>query len=183
MVTKRQAQCGSLLIIFAMIAIPYLLFKFEVWRHYVSQVPADLKVFSIVYMAYETWGFGGPGDNETGLILYKMPSETANALRLEGKGFLLDPANIALRKGLQRSFVEWHETPATAHEELPNLPGQSFAIAEYLNRRGFGIEIDPDIEESVDRIMSSPGSYYSFGRVGLVIVAPSEHRVIFTYAG
>ena len=183
MVTKKQARWGSLLIILAMIAIPYLLFKFEVWRHYISQIPADLKVFSIDYMAYESWGFGGPGDNETGLILYEMPLETANAMRLAGKAFLLDPENIALRKGRQLSFVEWRETPVKTHGRQPLLPGRQFTIAGYLNRYGFGIEIDPAVEETIDRIASSPDSYYSFGRVGLVIVAPAERKVIFTYAG
>jgi hypothetical protein len=39
------------------------------------------------------------------------------------------------------------------------------------------------VESLVDDAISKPGSFYSHGRTGLVIVIPKAKRVIFAYAG
>jgi hypothetical protein len=56
-------------------------------------------------------------------------------------------------------------------------------ISDYLNRYGFGIDVDPTVEALVDHAISKPGSFYSYGRIGVVIVIPRAKRSIFAYAG
>jgi hypothetical protein len=137
-------------------------------------MPADLEVTGILSSNEENWGSALlplPGDNETGIFLYGLSDTIANRITAEGLDFFHRPENIERRVGKQRTHSEWHETP------------MGVKLSDYLNKYGFGIRVDPFVEALVDDAISKPGSFYSYGRTGLVVVIPKAKRAIFAYAG
>jgi hypothetical protein len=154
----------------------------------VDLVPADLEVISVIYDKQKDWGtplLRLPGDNETGLIVFGLPDPVAEKIMTDGVAYFNRPANVARRFGGQTTYMEWQETPLvpsakwTASDQQPSR----INIEDYLNKYGFGIEIDKGIEVMVNESLSTPGNYYSYGRYGLVIVIPKARRVVYTYAG
>ena len=75
-------------------------------------------------------------------------------------------------------FGEWKPSPVLEGElvKRDNLAG-------YLNRYGFGIRINRGIETYINSVISSPGSFYAYGRIGVAIVDPSERKVVFLHSG
>jgi hypothetical protein len=150
-------------------------------------VPDAMQVSNLLYASEQSWGFG-PGGNETGLLVYEMPAAVAAHLRDSGLSYLEElPANI--RDGWQGVYSGWRETPidldrrwkATSHEGVKfwNSPG----IGDYLNQYGYPIPIEREWEELANRALFAPGSYYAYGRIGLIIVIPDELRIIYAYNG
>ena len=170
---------GALFIIVAF----YGIFKAAEHHHRMMYVPADIGATGILYSKEENWGsivLPLPGDNETGLFVYSLSNAQADEIIDEGLQFFYRPENVEQRIGLQRSFSQWYETPL-ADDDRWAKGGRK--IANYLGKYGFGIEISSSVEALVDGAISKPGSFYSFGRNGVVIVIPRDKRVIFTYAG
>jgi hypothetical protein len=165
---------GCLLPTVVVIGLGYGAFEIGEHRSRMNLMPADLDVTGIVYSEEKNWGSALlplPGDNETGFLMYSLSDAIANTIATEGLGFFRRSDNVDRRIGMQRTFTNWNET------SLGNT------ISGYLNQFGFGIRIDQAIEAAVDDAISKPGSFYCFGRHGLVIVIPQAKRAIFTYAG
>jgi hypothetical protein len=165
---------GCLLPVVVIVGLGYGAFKFAEHRSRMNLMPADLEVTGIVYSEEENWGsviLPLPGDNETGFLMYTLSDATANTIAVEGLDFFRRSENIDRRIGMQRTFTVWNETPL----------GKT--ISTYLNQFGFGIEIDPPVKAPVDDAISKPGSFFSYGRYGLVIVIPQAKRAIFAHAG
>jgi len=165
---------GCLLPIAVVLAVMYGMFKFHEREVRMGDVPADLEASGILYVNEERWGapfLALPGDNETGILMYSLPDLVADRIARDGVDFFNRPENSKRRVGMQQSFSEWHETP------------MGTTLSQYLDQYGFGIEVDPTVHALVDDAISKSGSFYSYGRIGVVIVVPSARRVIFAYAG
>jgi hypothetical protein len=48
---------------------------------------------------------------------------------------------------------------------------------------GFCIPIDRDVEALANRALQTPGSFYAFGRIGILLLIPGERRIIDAYNG
>jgi hypothetical protein len=170
----RMVGLGCLLPILVILAVLYGLYEQRGHELQMSPVPADLQVTSLLYSKEQNWGSSLlplPGDNETGILAYSLSDEIASSVADKGLGFFYRPENVERREGMQRTHSEWHETPMKT------------MLSDYLNQYGFGIEVDPSIKALVDDAISKPGSFYSYGRIGVVIVIPKAKRAIFAYAG
>ena len=66
-----------------------------------------------------------------------------------------------------------------------NIPtSATLNIRDYLDKYGFIIEIDRNIEDSINDAIRNPGSYYIYNSGGsLIVVVPSASQVFFIYAG
>ena len=170
----RPAALGCVLPIFIVVAALYGAFKFSEYRFHINHMPADLEVTGILYSNEQNWGsilLPLPGDNETGVLMYGLSDAIARKISDEGLDFFHRPENVERRDGMQRTHSEWLETP------------MGITLSDYLNQFGFGIKVDPSVEALVDDAISKPGSFYSRGRTGVVIVIPKVKRAIFAYAG
>jgi len=170
----RPIGLGCVLPIVVIAATLYGVFKFSEHRHEMSFMPADLEVTGIQYSRQQNWGsalLSLPGDNETGILMYGLPDAIANRIADEGLAFFGSPENVERRFGMQRTHSTWDETP------------MGITLSDYLNQFGFGIKVDPSVEALVDDATSKPGSFYSHGRTGVVIVIPKAKRAIYAYAG
>ena len=161
---------------------------FTTIAHYnrMSYLPADIKAAGILYSKEENWGsilLALPGDNETGVVMYSLSDAQADEINSEGLKFFYLSENVEQRIGYkQQSFSQWYETPLADNDHRwAFTPGRK--IANYLGKYGFGIDIDPSIVALVDDAISKPGSFYSYGRVGLVIIIPKAKRALVAYAG
>ena len=45
------------------------------------------------------------------------------------------------------------------------------------------MDIDPDIVSMANSIVNSAGSYYAYGRIGLIVVSPEHKLVVYMYNG
>jgi hypothetical protein len=179
---RRKFALGCLLPLFLIISVPFAAYKFTEHRFNIDRVPGDLEVQRVLYEKQERWGaplIALPGDNETGLLLYEIPAAVAGKIAAEGISFFSRPENRARRHGRQTDFASWRETPVPM---TWSFKGPS--ISAYLDRYGFGIEIEPSIVAMIDDALGKPGSFYAFGGGGsVVIVIPAQRRVVFAYAG
>jgi hypothetical protein len=168
----------------AVIAAPYLAFKVVEHRSLLARVPAPLHVARIEYRVEEAWGIGLPGDNETGLVVYRLTRESARWARDEGRRL---PQSL-------RGTNEWRPTPVDVWADGGfrwHLRGRKNRIAtpaadisQYLSKYGFPIPLEPSRINEVNRAIRTSGSFYSYGRGGtLTIVDPTWGKVYFVYAG
>ena len=179
---RKKFALGCLLPLFLIVSVPFAAYKFAVHRFDMDRVPADLEVQRLLYEKTENWGsplFPLPGDNETGLLLYDMPAAVADRIVAEGVSFFDRPENRGRRHGRQTDHASWRETPVPI---TWSFKGPS--IDAYLDRYGFGIEIEPSIVTMIDDALGKLGSFYAFGSGGsVVIVIPAQRRVVYAYAG
>lgn len=164
-----------------------------------NYVPNGLNVSKVLYAKEESWGFG-PGGNETGIVVYELPDETVKVIEQKGISFLnalpekRRPSNDNDWHGV---FREWHATPIddeiwtkyTSCECLRDgeLKARSALkkpmLFNYLNRYGFAIPIDNDVEKEIDDSISIGDSYFAYGRIGVFIVMPKLKKAAFIYNG
>jgi hypothetical protein len=142
-------------------------------RHHLALLPPALSVTDRL-AAYETAAGWGPGGNESGLILYRMPDALA-ALLAAGE----PPAAGALA---------WQATPFLAEGSSDGALGPCAgddcrSIDRFLWRYGHGVELPQDVEEMVDQALRTPGNRVGVTRSGLVLLIPGEKRVVYAYAG
>ena len=161
-------------------------------RH-LAFVPQAMDVSNVIYSAEQSWGFG-PGGNETGIVVYEMPPATRHRIETEGVAWL---NTLTGSRGSWRGlYNDWHSTPYDS-----KLPGASdlwkvdqdivsegcsklgVGIVAYMDAYGYCIPFDPDIEALANRALTMPGSFYAFGRLGMLLLIPAENRVIYAYNG
>jgi hypothetical protein len=159
--------------------IVFACFKVDELR--LSYVPEGLNVSTVLYANEQSWGSPAlalPGDNETGVIVYELPRSTARKI---------ESAGIEYLEKLPGSHDDWKRTPVSELEWVKEpISGAILldpALGIFLNRYGFGIDVNSDVEKLIDDAVTQPGSYYARGRIGTLIVIPAKRRVAFVYAG
>lgn len=159
-------------------------------NHHLSFIPPEMNVSSILYTQEMAWGFG-PGGNETGFIMYELPENIAERVRNEGLEYLSSFPSARLGKphGWQGKYRKWNTTPIPREDKswfkIQPDGGLTPApqLSNYINRYGFGIPVRPDLETMFNEIIAAPGSYYAYGRIGVIVVAPSVQKVFYVYVG
>ena len=176
-----------IIVIAVVIGVPlggyYLVVHF--WR--LGFVPQAMDVWNVVYASEQSWGFG-PGGNETGIIVYKMPETVATQLEKDGRTYLEHLTGQSHGRG---RYETWLPTPVGSDPkwEWPRSQAgmqgdwRSPGIGDYLFRYGFVIPIDRDIERMVNDAIVRPGSYYAYGRLGVIILIPASRRIVYAYRG
>jgi hypothetical protein len=126
-----------------------------------------------------------------------MPETTYDALQTGGIEWLQNLSSNSW-SGSQGRYDEWHSTPVPETEvwaspeacdsgmsdfysitQHPICP----SIASYMAKYGYWIPFDAEIESLANEAVFSPGAYYSYGRIGILIVIPGKRRLIYVYNG
>ncbi|MEL7459850.1 MAG: hypothetical protein AAFX45_02340 [Pseudomonadota bacterium] len=184
-------------IILAGLLIAVLGWQAYLYRFHLRHVPAEMNVWQRLYVSEESRGFG-PGGNETGILLYAMPDAARAEIEAAGEAYL-ESFGPSPWGTLQGRFTDWHATPidpdvapwanpdtcpcGVSDRAMISYPRGCPSITGYLARYGFTIRVRADVEALANAALFAEGAYYSFGRTGLIIVIPSEARIIFAYAG
>lgn len=186
----------TLALLMIVLGIAALAWKGFLYRHHLRFVPEEMGVWRVIYVAEEAWGFG-PGGNEIGIIVYDMPETTYDALQTGGIEWLQNLSSNSW-SGSQGRYDEWHSTPVPETEVWANPEacdsGMSDfysitqhpicpSIASYMAKYGYWIPFDAEIESLANEAVFSPGAYYSYGRIGILIVIPGKRRLIYVYNG
>jgi len=64
-----------------------------------------------------------------------------------------------------------------------NKKTRRFDIYDYICAYGFCIDIEPAVVDEANSIVNAAGSYYAYGRIGLIIVSPGKRLVLYIYNG
>lgn len=175
------------IVVALMVGLPWAGCQLYIRDHHLSFVPEAMSVSNVLYVSEKSWGFG-PGGNETGLLVFEMPVPVATELKNRGLDYLRElPRNI--RQGWHGRYTDWHETPLMVGDDWgsTSYEGQKYwtspGIGDYLNKYGFPVLLDGAWEDLTNRALFRPGSYYAYGRIGLIILVPGELRVIYAYNG
>nr|WP_145959123.1 hypothetical protein [Rhizobium sp. ACO-34A] len=189
---ERRLSRGLVLLaaFMTLIVLPYALFRSSGDNSQESRIPRPLKMARIEYQLEESWGFGGPGDNETGFVIYQLTEESAGWARAQGS---------ALATQLSQGARCWRPTPVEKdagtpddlrrwtgpiQEEREEWAARKPNIADYLDLYGFTIPVEKARMIEADSAIQNPGSFYCYGRGGsLTIVDPGRGKVYFAYAG
>lgn len=170
----------------AILCVFLVLFGFFKLRETVNQyryIPEGLGANQILFAAEDSWGFG-PGGNETGIIVYELPEGVAEKIRHGGADYLAKlPPRSESSQDWHGRFERWQSTPITLDRAWFDENSTVPKIANYLNQYGFGLPIESRIERDIDNAISRQGSFFAYGRMGMLIVIPESHKVVFAYAG
>ena len=63
------------------------------------------------------------------------------------------------------------------------LCGMGDGVAAYMARYGFCIPFDREVEALADEALARPGSFYAFGRIGMLLLIPAKRRIVYAYSG
>lgn len=177
-----QTLVATLLLIF--------LYEKSVESFQIGHLPAWLEANDVIYSKEESWGIGMPGDNETGLIVYELDAEIAKIIQKEGISYfnhLPKTTYSSNSEYYRRSYEGWKETPIQVKKHKNRDEGDVFEtlknIDDYLDKYGFGIPIDKKVASEINTAISKTGSYYAFGRTGILVIVPKQHKIVFMYAG
>lgn len=176
---KRFPSVLRNLIIFLIIVV--IAYKCVHIQHYLSIPPKEMQISNVIYVEEKSWGFG-PGGNETGIIVYEMPDKVYENIKSNDIEYLRSLSSI---NGVKR-YNSWEPTPIDKswHEiPLKDEPSEKPLLSNYMNRYGFGIPISSEIEQEINYAIFQSGSFYSYRRTGVIIVAPSIHRIFYIYSG
>ncbi len=181
---KKLARIYFVLMISILIASPVAAFKIYERNFKLSAVPDALKVSSISYSKEESWGFG-PGGNEAGIRVYPLSKEIKNQIARHGIEFFNNlPANKNQQnRGWRGRYESWNETPVKEGKYWKRKGDVGLDIYDYICRYGFCIEIDEAVVVQAADIINSEGSYYAYGRNGLIVVSPAKNLVLYMYNG
>jgi hypothetical protein len=174
----------------------FLAWKTLIYNHHLRFVPEAMKVWRVRYVAEEAWGFG-PGGNETGIIVYDMPEPVRRVLQEKDGLAWLEALPPNSWQGWQGRYEGWHATPIPTSEfawaDPASCPPEASdrhlfiyrngcpSISGYMGTYGFPIPFDADVEKMVNEALFSPGAYYVFGRIGMLIVIPARERIVYVY--
>ncbi len=138
----------------------------------------------MLYTEVQSWGFG-PGGNETGVVVYALPESISQKIQKNGINQILAlPVAENTRESGPGHYESWQATPLKLEGLDQNLKTvMSDQISHFLNRYGFGVEIDPQIEQQINRSISHSGSFAAQGRNGVLIVSPALGRAFYIFNG
>jgi hypothetical protein len=181
----------------AAIAILFISFKQFEHRHRLSFVPDAFNVSRIIYAREESWGFG-PGGNESGVMVYELPDQVAIAIQNNGLRYFETMPPNQRNDNQNGRYEKWQKTPLTEpswfepggirsprndQTNTSQSHGSNPKLENYLYRYGFGISLDPTLENEINQIVSKPGAFFAQGRTGIIIVSPATKKVIYAYSG
>ncbi len=157
---KEPPRAYFWLLLFALIAGPYAVFKSYERSFMLSVVPDALHVTAISYSKEESWGFG-PGGNEAGIRVYPLPEQIANKISQRGIEFFnnLPPNRNQQNQKWRGRYETWSKTPISetkywkAKNEMKGLD-----IYDFICRYGFCIGIDPTVVKEANDAVSNGGS-------------------------
>lgn len=184
---KSKFKILAVIIVFCFIGFKILEYKF-----YLDSVPDEFGVYKILYSKERTARFG-LGGNESGIRVYELPKETLEKIQKQGMEYfknLPSNENAKIRRDWRGHFQNWSETPVEVIKEWTNYMSleedadyskEIPSIDNYVNTYGFGVDIDPEIKKLVDDAIASSGSYYAYGRIGMIIIVPEARKVIYAY--
>lgn len=181
---KKLPHTYFFLALSVLIVSPVVAFKVYERNFKLSVVPDALKVSAITYCEEESWGFG-PGGNEAGIRIYPLSEEIANKITKRGIEFFNTlPANKDQKNRRWRGqYQSWNETPIKESEYWKQKGEAGLDIYDYICRYGFCIKIDEAVADQATDIINSEGSYYAYGRIGLIVVSPTKKLVLYMYNG
>ena len=177
-----------LIVLIVLVFAPVILWQTFVYKHHIDFVPKDLGVWRVLYSLEKVWGFG-PGGNETGVIVYELPKSSAELIKTQGIEYLSTLPSVRKGKSWQGIYSTWNTTPVSQKHknwfEIPTTDNltEEPQLENYLDKYGFGIPVKQSVEEQINEVMSKPGNFFAYGRVGTIIIAPKIHRVSFIYVG
>lgn len=154
-------------------------------RHRLAFVPQGLQVRSIEYANEASWGFG-PGGNEAGIVVYALPVGVADRIEAQGVRFLdtLGDDRSPRSGGWQGRFDGWKPTPVAPDAHWPaGAGGKRSLVYDYVCAYGFCIDIEDTILKDAEAALLTPGNYYAYGRIGMIVVSPKRRRAYFLYNG
>lgn len=188
--TKRT---GCLIALALLIFVPFIAWQIFIYQWYQGVLPVGVTAPVVQYRNTETHGFG-PGGDAVGIVVYRMDSRTAARLKQKGIAYLNEAASERgplTRKERdrveRRTYDSWLQTPVSlekigkGHGE--HNCGREPGIGAYLDSYNFRCSVSPSVIAEANRILATPGAYYSYrrGRSSLVVLAPAERKVIFAY--
>lgn len=182
---RKLPKCIFIALILTLVAVPVASFKMYERRFMLSAVPDALGVSSIVYSKEESWGFG-PGGNEAGIRVYPLPEHVSKEIEARGIDFFntMPPNTDQNEREWRGRYTNWEETPIkTGRHWNLGKEGKLLDIYDYICAYGFCIDIKPEIESLANGIVSAPGSYYAYGRIGVIVVSPGHNLVLYLYNG
>lgn len=160
--------------------------RFDAYRHAydLSFVPDALGVTTLSYISEKSMGFG-PGGNESGILVYPLPESVMVNVRSGLPFFEQLPTHYQdPGRDWRGSYSNWRETPVVAEEHRWERRGsEPLKAIDYLCYYGICADVDPALLTQVDEIINSPGSYYAYGRIGMLIVSPDKRLVVYLYNG
>jgi hypothetical protein len=182
---KKLPRAYFLLLIFTLVAGPFAAFKSYEKSSMLSVIPDGLHITAISYSKEESWGFG-PGGNEAGIRVYPLSEQIENEISQRGIEFFnnLPPNQDQQDRRWRGSYEAWSQTPinATKYWQVKEETGK-LDIYDYICAYGFCIDIKPAVVTEANEIINSEGSYYAYGRIGVIVVSPSKRLVLYMYNG
>lgn len=176
-VFRMSRRLQWIIVIAVVIGVPMVAYHLIGYFWRLGFVPQAMGVWHIVY-------------NETGLIVYKMPEDVAARLEKDGLNYL-EKLPAQSHGHWRGRYSDWRATPIARDQRWEWPQGQpvshpawtSPGIGDYLFRYGFWIPIDEDVERMVNGALFQPGSYYAYGRIGMIILVPAARRIVYAYPG
>jgi hypothetical protein len=173
------------LLIAVVLGLPYAGYKLYERKFMIEFVPDVLNVSSIKYSQEESWGFG-PGGNEAGILIYPLPENVSSNIKKSGlEYFQRMPVNKNQQNRRWRGrYSDWAETPVKPSQRWSESKQTGrFDIYDYICAYGFCINIKQSVVDEANAIVNSPGSFYAYGRIGLIVVSPEKNLVMYFYNG
>jgi hypothetical protein len=171
------------LLLFGLFVVPFGIYKNYEKSFMLSFVPDALQIESISYHEEESWGFG-PGGNEAGIRVYRLPSHIADEISKRGIEFFtnMPPNKNQLSRDLRGWFGEWHPTPVVYERRKSEEKTRALDVCGYLDVFGFCSKVDEAVLKQATEIVNGKGNYYAFGRMGVIVVSPSRKLVLYMFA-
>jgi hypothetical protein len=180
---RKLPKCIFIALVLTFVAVPVARFKIYERRFMLSTVPDALDVSAIAYSKEESWGFG-PGGNEAGIRVYPLPEHVSKEIEARGIDFFntMPPNTDQNEREWRGSYTKWEETPIKT-EGYWDSGKKRLDIYDYICAYGFCIDIEPEIVSQANEIVNAPGSYYAYGRIGVIVVNPGHNLVLYFYKG
>lgn len=154
-------------------------------KNYSSFVPREMQVSGFLYAKEESAGFI-PSGHEAGVVVYALPEKTAQEITVGGIEYFAGLSSREPSGDWREYYKDWRSTPVVADEDWTKAAGETENakpdIEQFLSRYALNVALDPATRRMIDDVISSPGNFYSYGRLGLLIVAPEKRRIIYTYS-
>jgi hypothetical protein len=143
------------------------------WHNFaLSLVPDALEVTSVEYSKGQSLGLG-PGDDDAGMRIYPLRDSVARAIEKQGLPYFWQmPLNANQHKREWRgAYGGWQQTPLP-----PAATEDAVPVYKYLH-----ISTDQAMVDDVSAMLTTSGSYYAYGYIGMIVVSPNRHRVVYLY--
>lgn len=180
---KYRRSAGIVFAAALSVCSPYLIWKAHQTALIFGAVPKPLYALWVNYRVDNGLQAGLRSDGETGFIVYRLTSGSADWAKRQG---------AALDVALDDKDGVWSSTPMEDmflksgrcdDDEDRNKPLCQADFGKYLSRRAFGISFDKNWLAQANYAARTPGSFYRYGPGGQVtIVDPAAGRVYLAYA-